>query len=458
MSSFGISKAAQSVKLAAQTPGIVEEMKVEVGDKVTKNQELAKINSSLLQIDLSQKKYSLEQAKELYEKKKAIFETSLQKKLPKTSEDEINKLLNDFKWNKKPVFDKNSTHFQTIFQNYQQSKVDLELARSNYFKDRAIYNAKIDINQSQESVTQASLNRKLAFESSERSRKLLDRSIISQTDFDTVENRYKLAASSEKLAKLNYDQLLKTRNSKLLISRKNWENSISRNELAKINLVGALVNFNTELQEFYFRYQKNLQDYKRAEYYYNRSILKAPFDGIIQNRNYDKNESVSGNSAVLELINVEKIIVTININERNISYFKKGLGAVISFDALPNKKFQGIINQVGVSNIATDRNYEVEITVDNPESVIRSGMSAKVEYITQQFKNRLFIPLYSVIEKSDKRVVFIERNNIAEEVEVTTGEIIGDDVLVLSGLKVGDKIIVKGQQFLNPGIAVNIVK
>lgn len=454
INSVGISEPTNTVKLSSSNSGIIEEMLVDVGDQVKKGQLLAKIDSTSLKINLDSQNFTLQQSKSTYDKKIAFFETRFN---PENSNSlEIKDLLAKFKWKKTPNFEENSAYFQQLFQSYQQSKINVDIAESNYLKDKKIYNKEIDIKQSLEQITQTNLITKLAKQHLDRNIKLLQRGIISQSDFDTIKNKHNLAVSNEELANLNHSTLLETRRSKLINSKKQWELTLNQNKLSQINLGNSLINFNTEVQNAYYDYKREQQNYKRSLQFYNLSILKAPFDGLVQTRHYSKNESANKYTPVFEIVNLGKISVIINVNEQNINDFKKGARATVSFDNIIQKKFQGIVTKIGVNVIDNSRTYEVEIEIENPNQQIKFGSNARVEYSIKQFKNELFIPLSSIIEKNNKQIVFIAKANIAEEVEITTGEIINDQILVTSGLKAGDKIVIKGQQFITAGIAINV--
>jgi hypothetical protein len=85
-------------------------------------------------------------------------------------------------------------------------------------------------------------------------------------------------------------------------------------------------------------------------------------------------------------------------------------------------------------------------------------MFARVELIKQVFNQALAVPLYAIITQGDNRFVYIEKNGHAERRNVELGPLMDWQVLVTSGLRDGEKVIVVGQRFLNDGQEVEVIK
>jgi membrane fusion protein (multidrug efflux system) len=94
----------------------------------------------------------------------------------------------------------------------------------------------------------------------------------------------------------------------------------------------------------------------------------------------------------------------------------------------------------------------VEATFPNPQGLLRPGQFAKIGFSIEERKNALLIPARSVIKLQGLDVVYvIGPENKVEQRTVTLGARVQNDVVVLSGLKSGEKIVVDGIQKVQPG-------
>ena len=66
------------------------------------------------------------------------------------------------------------------------------------------------------------------------------------------------------------------------------------------------------------------------------------------------------------------------------------------------------------------------------------------------------MPLFAIVDKGGERVVFIEKDGIAESRAISIGVIEGDRVQITRGLEVGDHLIVKGHTEVEDGMKVTV--
>jgi RND family efflux transporter MFP subunit len=104
---------------------------------------------------------------------------------------------------------------------------------------------------------------------------------------------------------------------------------------------------------------------------------------------------------------------------------------------------RGVNNQTGT--------ITVRIQFPNESDILKDGMSCVVKVLNEQSGNRIVIPTKAVSEQMGENFVFVSLDTIAKQHKVKLGPIIGTNVVILSGLNEGDKVITDGFQRLRDG-------
>jgi len=175
--------------------------------------------------------------------------------------------------------------------------------------------------------------------------------------------------------------------------------------------------------------------------------IVAPFAGTVLSVGVEQGAivasgitNVSGGTALLTLADLSDLRVTGQIDQAQVSKVKVGQVVAIRVDAYPDRAFEGKVERVSplgknVSNVVT---FAVEILVtDKDQNLLRSGMSADVEIVTQKIKDVILVPLTAIVSRGKERFVKL---STGEERKVTTGPTDGARIVVSEGLKVGERI------------------
>lgn len=153
--------------------------------------------------------------------------------------------------------------------------------------------------------------------------------------------------------------------------------------------------------------------------------------------------STSGGSTVLVLGNFSQLSVVTQVNEIDIPKIKVGQNATVTLDAFPNQTYVGQVENVDSvgttsSGVVT---YNVYISLVEPPSSIKPGMTASVAIQTARRDNVITVPTTAIQTSNGTSYVQVLKNNQATTVQVTTG--ISDDTNteITSGLSEGDVVI-----------------
>lgn len=191
-----------------------------------------------------------------------------------------------------------------------------------------------------------------------------------------------------------------------------------------------------------------------------KTVITAPMDGVVINRNVEVGQTVAASFSTPELMDIGDLgvmEVEVSIDEADVGRAMVGQDAKFTVDAFPGKEFRGKLSEVyyapvEVQNVVT---YSGIVEVENPERTLRPGMTANVEIITAERKDALLIPNAALRVKLDlpeardlnpppgKRVVFVLKDGKPTPAFIETGVTDFVHTEVVSGLYEGDQVVVE---------------
>ncbi len=145
--------------------------------------------------------------------------------------------------------------------------------------------------------------------------------------------------------------------------------------------------------------QQQTANVAAAEVNLNYTNIVSPVDGTVVSRNVDVGQTVAASfqTPTLFLIakDLTKMQVDSNVSESDIGYVREGQKATFRVDAFPDRDFDGVVAQVRqapitVQNVVT---YDVVVSVENPELLLKPGMTANVNVVTASKANAVRVPI-----------------------------------------------------------------
>ena len=186
--------------------------------------------------------------------------------------------------------------------------------------------------------------------------------------------------------------------------------------------------------------------------------LKSPINGIVTVRNYDSGD-VAGGMPILTIENINPVKIVIHVSESYYSKLSQGMQAKVVVDALEGETFEGKVSLIHPTVNPGSRTFPVEIEVVNKDQLLRPGMFSRV---TLNFgtNDRPLVADLAVLKQtgSNDRYVFLEKDGKAVYTKVTLGTRIDDKYEIVSGLEVGDRVIVQGNTGLIEGTEVQVTE
>lgn len=185
------------------------------------------------------------------------------------------------------------------------------------------------------------------------------------------------------------------------------------------------------------------------------SVLRAPFDAVVLTKNADIGDIVSplsaaasAKAAVVTIADMGSLQVEVDVSESNIGKVKIGQPCEILLDALPDKRFRGAVHMIVPTADRTKASVMVKVRFADMDSRTLPEMSAKVAFLQREVSPdeaaaRTVVKPSSVVNRGDRKIVYVVRDGHAVETPVTLGSQIGDFIEVTSGVKAGEKIVAK---------------
>ncbi|MEP2280178.1 efflux RND transporter periplasmic adaptor subunit [Maribacter sp.] len=186
-----------------------------------------------------------------------------------------------------------------------------------------------------------------------------------------------------------------------------------------------------------------------------KTIVRAPFSGTIGLRSISKGTYVTPITPIAKLVNTSKLKITFSIPEKYAS--EVGIGSNLTFTTSDSKmehdaKVYAVEPEV---EIAT-RTLKMRAIAENSEGKLYPGTYANVMLPLESVDDALMVPSESLIPVQNGKRIFISEKGKAKEIDVEIGARTGNEVRVLTGLKVGDTILTYGVMALKNGTPITV--
>jgi len=276
-------------------------------------------------------------------------------------------------------------------------------------------------------------------------------------------------------ASLNNTRLNYERNKSLfekgVISKADWDKSVTDYEMAQANVKSA-----------YYNVQSAASMLKQSKDNLSRTTIYAPMSGTISKLSVELGERVVGTAQmagteIVRVANLNNMEVVVDVNETDIVKVNVGDSTIVEVDAYLKREFKGVVTEIAnsaESALSADQvtNFKVKVrilpesykdlTEGKPEhfSPYRPGMTATVDIITDKKENIIGVPISSIVIKTDTtgkkktriketttsntekfECVFVKIGEEAKLRVVTTGIQDDTNIEITSGLAVDDEVI-----------------
>ncbi|TDP58820.1 efflux RND transporter periplasmic adaptor subunit [Flavobacterium dankookense] len=192
-----------------------------------------------------------------------------------------------------------------------------------------------------------------------------------------------------------------------------------------------------------------------------KTVIRAPFSGTIDEVFVEKGEVVAPSAqGLMRIVNLGNMYVSTTIPESYIGKLKIGDQVDVFLTSL-GKTYKGKVRQVGSFINPNNRSFGIEVSVPNPENLLRPNQVAKLKIIDYVSKDAIVVPTGVIQEDAnhDQFVFVVDGSNgktgKAKKVLVKTGKSSDNVTEILSGLSTNDVIVTDGVNNISEGMKLN---
>lgn len=191
---------------------------------------------------------------------------------------------------------------------------------------------------------------------------------------------------------------------------------------------------------------KNLADTK----------LYSPIKGVLLKRGVEEGEIIDKGLQIFAISDIYKVKVVASVPEMELRYVKLGNKADVYISSL-DSTFTGRIVEIGTLAEPTTRSFAVKIELNNPDLLIRPGMTAEIQMLSGKSKPAMSVPAEALLRDIDNSSYLFVADTVKQQAfkrKVALGSIIGNNVEITSGLADGEQVVVSGMRSLNNGTSI----
>jgi len=186
--------------------------------------------------------------------------------------------------------------------------------------------------------------------------------------------------------------------------------------------------------------------------------ITAPISGVISKKIMNIGDVSDMGKTILILEKIDLLELRAKVSSEYLQQVKAGLPVAIYPDGISDP-IQASIERINPSIDPVDRSVEVICKIPNPSGILKPGLFAKLEITVQVFQQVVVIPSFSIVERNNRKVVFIAENDRAKMVPVDIALFEADEKnIILKGLSGNETLIVEGQNDLSGNELLQIKK
>ena len=190
------------------------------------------------------------------------------------------------------------------------------------------------------------------------------------------------------------------------------------------------------------------------------AIIKAPFDGIVDEIFQKEGELAIPGMRIMQLVNLSKLNINADVSEAYLSKIKKGDSVLVEFPSYPDIKLNVPVYRTGNVVKPQNRTFIVQLKINNQKEKLKPNIIS-ILHINDYSNDSAFV-VPSIIIKKDIKGDFIfladkqGENYIANKKYIETGRSYKDKTEILKGVKKGQKVIINGYNMVSTGTEISI--
>ena len=188
-----------------------------------------------------------------------------------------------------------------------------------------------------------------------------------------------------------------------------------------------------------------------------KAVLRAPIDGVVSERSVNVGDYVQNmgeQPPLFRVVDNRLLELTVTVPSTRYASLRVGQPVAFTTDAIPGREFHGRVSFINPAADEASRTVKVKAEVPNEPEVLKAGLFARGRIVTGTRQGVLSVPrsaLQSWDTVARKGAVWVVEGGAARRRAVETGATPGESVEIVSGLKGGEEVVVRGGFNLKEG-------
>ncbi|MFP4691816.1 MAG: efflux RND transporter periplasmic adaptor subunit [Bacteroidales bacterium] len=206
------------------------------------------------------------------------------------------------------------------------------------------------------------------------------------------------------------------------------------------------------------RLRKNLETLRLQK---EMAVMKAPFDGFVDEHFIEEGELAMPGTPVMEIINLDELYINADVSESYLPYVFKGRDVILRFPAYPDVEMTVPVHRVGHVINPESRSFRLQLKIRNDNDRFKPNMMANVSVQVAEVEDAIVIPSMLIGYDTQGNYVYVADedsagNTVASKVYIERGENAEGATQVTGGLEAGDLLIMRGHRNVTDGEKIRI--
>lgn len=169
--------------------------------------------------------------------------------------------------------------------------------------------------------------------------------------------------------------------------------------------------------------------------------INSPVSGLVKERNALPNMYVQPETKLYTIADLSTVWVYAQVFQTDLGHIKPGDTAVVTVDSYPGKTFKGRVDSILPEIDMNTRTARVRLIFANPGLMLKPGMFVNI-MLKNRMGNALTVPSTAIFHSGTRNLVFVSKGEgNLEPRELELGQRVGDDYVVLKGIKAGESLV-----------------
>lgn len=262
----------------------------------------------------------------------------------------------------------------------------------------------------------------------------------SQQIQDKVDEVYKIEME------ITYNQQLLEK--ELLAAQQDLRTSTVSGEIADVKYQSSLTSYENALSKAQRELEEATKKLDAFEEFVQDGTVCVEGSGIVTEIGYEVGDYLTNTGTLIAFAKAEDMTVSVDVSQEDVVTMKVGDAVELNFSAYEEAVYRGVIQSI--TTTATSRNsatisYPVVVSIQGDTSMLYSGMTADVTFVTEEAENINYVLRKAIVEENGKSQLYIKSGEAYVLTPVTTGFNNGTYIEIKDGINAGDRYYVRTQ-------------